>query len=298
MLTYTPCTPQSCAPLSEKQGLICSQGCGTSIINLCCWQFLYQTSIAEYKGNYVLRFISGNQYAYNLCFKPQDLNELIDILSQEAHERGEQLHLAGISEAMLTYFDQAMPGRFSAQYSLDYSDYVYDRNTLSTLSGKKLQSKRNFVNRFKRMYDNYQYLPLTAADAEECLALDKSWINKGLDLGHTEEERNERECIKYVFAHWDELAPLGGMIKVNDQLVAFTYGAAIDDEHFDVCVEKADTSYEGAYAIINWEFANHLPEHYKWINREEDMGIEGLRKVKSAYQPSMMLHKYNLTENP
>lgn len=297
MTDYKPCTPQTCAQLFDRSNLICGEGCDTSIINLCCWQFLYQSHIAEHNGNYILRFMFDGSFAYALRFKPCDLKEIIDILSHEARTGGYPLRIMGVNESMLPYYNEAAPGRFTANYSPDYSDYVYDRNSLATLAGKKLQSKRNFVNRFKRMYEGYEYRPLTVADAEACLALDKSWINKGLDLGHTDEERNERECIKYVFAHWEELHARGGLIKVDGQLVAFTYGAPIDDERFDVCVEKADTAYEGAYAIINHEFVNHLPEQYKWINREEDLGIEGLRKVKNAYQPAIRLHKYLLTEN-
>lgn len=295
MLEYNPCTPQTCAPLFNRDGLVCGQGCDTSVINLCCWQFLYQSHIAEHNGNYILRFLFDGQYSYALRFKPADLTELIDILRSEASAGGYPLRIMGVNEDTLPYFNEAAPNMFHADYSPDYSDYVYDRNSLVTLAGKKLQSKRNFVNRFKRMYANYEYRTLTPADAEECLALDKSWINKGLELGHTEEERNERECIKYVFTHWDELSAQGGLIKVDGQLVAFTYGAPIDNERFDVCVEKADTAYEGAYAIINQEFVNHLPQQFQWINREEDLGIEGLRQVKNAYQPAIRLHKYMLT---
>ena len=76
--------------------------------------------------------------------------------------------------------------------------------------------------------------------------------------------------------------------------MAFTYGAPINDSTFDVCVEKADTAYEGAYAMINQEFVNHLPEQYRYINREEDLGIEGLRKAKLSYMPHQVLMKYSM----
>lgn len=296
LLQFRPCTIETCAPLWEREGLVCGVGCDTSVINLCCWQFLYESSVAEYKGNFLFRFVLDGSYTYSLRFKPADLPELIEVLRQEAKAQGVPLRIMGVNEPMLPYFEQASQGSLKPAYLLDYSDYVYSRESLETLAGKKLQSKRNFLNRFKRNYPGYEYSMLQPSDIEDCLALDKSWINKGLDLGHTDEEKNERLCIKYVFDHWIELRAIGGVLRVDGNLVAFTYGSAIDDQHFDVCVEKANTEYEGAYAVINNEFVRHLPQQYIWINREEDLGIEGLRKAKMSYQPAIRLHKYMLSE--
>ena len=295
MLNFLPCTPQTCLPLRETHGLISPKGCDTSIINLCSWQHLYQGSIAQYQDNIILRFDYNGHRCYSLRFRPEDIGILIDIVRQDAAKVGDKLCIFGVNEDILHYYLDVDP-TLQASYSEDSSDYVYTRQALSTLSGHKLQSKRNFLNRFRRIYPNHIYKPLTTEDMELCLALDKSWINKGLDLGHTDEEINERKTIKYVFDHWDELQAIGGTIYVEGQLVAFTYGSAICHDTFDVCVEKADTVFEGAYAAINNEFINHLPPQYQWINREEDLGIPGLRQAKSTYHPALLLHKYVLTD--
>ena len=79
---------------------------------------------------------------------------------------------------------------------------------------------------------------------------------------------------------------------MQGNIVAFTFGAPINKETFDTCVEKADTSIEGSYAMINYEFANRIPEQYIYVNREEDLGLEGLRKAKLSYQPETILEKY------
>ena len=99
-----------------------------------------------------------------------------------------------------------------------------------------------------------------------------------------------------AFDRWERLQLTGGTIWVDGKLVAFTFGCPINHCTFDVCVEKADTSYEGAFTIINQEFVRHLPEQYTYINREEDMGEEGLRKSKLSYKPDLLLEKYILTE--
>lgn len=296
-LDFQTATPQSCAPLLKREGLIYPRGCDTSIINLCCWQHTYHTAIAGWQGNYAARFLLDGHYTYSLRFKPEDLPQMVEMVKADAAAHGDPLVIMGVNEEMLPYYLQTFPKRFIAEYNDDSSDYVYDRTALSTLAGHKLQSKRNFLNRFRRTYPNYEYRALTCEDIPACLALDKSWINKGLDLGHTQEEKDERVAIHYVFDHWQELQALGGVIYVDGALVAFTYGAPIDDSRFDVCVEKADSNYVGSYAAINNEFVNHLPTNFALINREEDLGIPGLRQAKQTYQPLIWLRKYTLTEN-
>ena len=94
-----------------------------------------------------------------------------------------------------------------------------------------------------------------------------------------------------AFNRWSELGLFGGSIFVGGRMVAFTYGCPINHNTFDVCVEKADVNYEGAFSIINQEFAKHIPEQYFYINREEDLGIPGLRQAKLSYQPFLLLEK-------
>ena len=101
--------------------------------------------------------------------------------------------------------------------------------------------------------------------------------------------------MRRVFKHWDTLQPLGGILLVEGRLVAFTFGGPINHDTFDVCVEKADLNYDGAYAVINREFVRSLPPQYSLINREEDLGLEGLRRAKQSYNPRILLDKYTVT---
>ena len=196
---------------------------------------------------------------------------------------------------MIPIIEASKPGYFAFTYHRDYCDYIYRREALMTLSGKKLQSRRNFANRFRRLYPNYIYAPLSKDDFNDCLTLDKRWLQRKAN-GEVEEEDNaERAFIKRIFNAWDQLGGCGATIRVNNELVAFTFGAAIREHIFDVCVEKANPLYEGSYAIINQEFAGHLPEQFELINREEDLGIDGLRKVKMSYHPEIILKKYAVT---
>ena len=99
--------------------------------------------------------------------------------------------------------------------------------------------------------------------------------------------------VETVFAHWNELGMMGGSIWLDGRMVAFTYGAAVTDDTIDVCVEKADRNIDGLFSVINQQFCAHLPEHFVFVNREEDMGLEGLRKAKLSYHPEILL-SYNV----
>ena len=99
--------------------------------------------------------------------------------------------------------------------------------------------------------------------------------------------------IENVFTHWHQLDMHGGAIFVDGRIIAFSFGAAVSDDTFDTCVEKADRSIDGAFNIINQQMALHLPPQFRYINREEDMGLEGLRKSKLSYHPDTLL-SYNI----
>ena len=195
------------------------------------------------------------------------------------------------SAAKYVKLRDAFPGRFTFTADRDYFDYVYLRSDLATLRGKKYQPKRNHINRFKAAYPNYEYKELTAELVPECLRLESMWC-KANDCAENEALIAERRSMTDALKHINELDLRGGVLHVNGEIVAFTFGAPINNETFDTCVEKANTDIEGAYAMINNEFANRIPEQYIYINREEDLGLEGLRKAKLSYYPETLLEKY------
>ena len=123
------------------------------------------------------------------------------------------------------------------------------------------------------------------------MALEREW-RKTREEQHTSEQNAEQRAMLRAFEHFDELGLMGGCIHVGDRLAAFTYGSALNDHTFDTHVEKADTEFDGAFTIINKLFAQHLPERFTLINREEDMGIDGLRQSKLSYHPAFLQHKF------
>lgn len=266
------------------------RNCDLSFSNLCSWRFLYNTQFAILDGYLLLKFWAEEELVYMMPIGNGDLKKVLEALIEDAHQEGKPFCLLGICSGMCSELETFMPGKFQFTADRDYADYLYLRTDLATLSGKKLQAKRNHVNKFKRTC-NYEYTPITPDRIQECLELEAIWC-KANNCDQHEGTGNERRALVYALHHFDELGLMGGILHVDGKIVAFTFGMPINQDTFGVHVEKADTSIDGAYAMINHEFAKHIPEQYIYINREEDLGIEGLRKAKLSYQPAIILDKY------
>ena len=265
--------------------------CDLNFMNIFSWQFLYQTEVAERQDLLVYRFVADGHTAYMMMCDKGRIGEVLDLLVEEAGSMSHPFLLMGVNEETLPMIEAARPDYFMYEYNRNYCDYIYRRESLATLTGKKLQPKRNHVNKFCKSYPGYEYHPLTPNLFDACLDLDAQWMDQEADE-QLPAVRNERLSMMRVFENWEQLGGLGGAVTVNGELVAFTYGAEITPRVFDVCVEKAHPFYEGAFALINREFVRHLPEQYELINREEDLGLKGLRQSKLSYHPEILLKKY------
>ena len=273
--------------------------CDMNVANLCSWQFLYHTEFAVVEGFLVLRFVLDGHVTYMKPIGKGDLRPVLELLMADARSLGDTLRVACVCPCAQALMDESMPGAFTYTVNRDKSDYLYLREKLVTLSGKKLQPKRNHISKFKRAYPDYEYRPLTPDLMPDCIRLGEEWCRTN-DSGMQHAVQAEQQMIAYALHHMDELHIVGGTLFVEGRMVAFTFGARINAEAFDVCVEKADTAYEGAYAMINNEFVSRLPEDIQYVNREEDLGLEGLRKAKMSYYPDLILDKMvaTLTAQP
>lgn len=273
------------------------QICDLNFMNLCSWQFLYDTELAVIGDWLVFRFYADGHLAYMLPCGGGFPRDILTLLLEDSRQLGHPFLMLGVCEDFVPCIGRAMPGTFHFSHNRDYSDYIYDRNALSTLAGKALQAKRNHVNRFLAAYPDYEFRHLTQQEIPLCRELELRWQHDKQGTNPVAEAyENERRSMNFVFDHWDELDSMGGCLFVNNRLVAFTFGSKINENSFNVCVEKADIRYEGAYAVINRDFVRSLPPEYLYINREEDLGINGLRQAKSSYRPLRLLHKYSVTE--
>lgn len=275
-----------------------SRNCDLNFMNMFSWQFLYATELAAYDEGVIIRFQTHGHLAYLPPLGYSDWGKPLQAMMDDAAALGHPFLMLGVLEDDLERLERCMPGHFHARAERDYADYLYEREALCTLSGKKLQGKRNHVHRFERSYPDFCLIPLDKDHFDACLSLAQKWYDHRENELQTDSFR-ELQSMQNTFAHWEHLGGSGLILQVRGETVAFTYGAPINFDTFDVCVEKADRDYEGAYSFINRSFVTTLPKQYAWINREEDLGIPGLRKAKLSYHPHRLLQKYRvMTRNP
>lgn len=267
------------------------KNCDLAFANICSWRFLYQTQYAVMDGYLLLRFYEGEVLAYMMPVGTGDVKPVLEAMIEDAEMMGGKFRLLGVCVWMQADLEAALPGRFTFRKDRDFFDYIYLRMDLATLKGKKFQSKRNHINKFKKQYPTYEYKELTPELVPECLKLEEEWCREN-DCDELHDLNAERRSMTYALKNMEALGLTGGVLHVDGQIVAFTYGAPINNETWDVCVEKADTEVEGSYSMINYEYANHIDAQYKYINREEDLGLDGLRKAKLSYHPTVLLEKY------
>jgi len=277
------------------------RNCNYTFANLVGWQFWYYTEVCVLENAVVLRYTFDGQQAYMVCTSEALSLELIEALFDDSNG---DLTLIGLEDSQVTQlsmvrssFARLLPtGRKNGQWSIsteparDQYDYIYHRTDLATLHGKHLDAKRNHIHRFRAEHPDFEYRSLTPEFFDECRRLTEIWQEEK-DASDTIDV--EKQVMETIFSNWDTLGMIGGSIFVDGRMVAFTYGSAVTTDTFDVCVEKADRHVEGAFAIINQQFAEHLPKQYIYLNREEDMGIPGLRQAKMSYHPEILL-SYNV----
>lgn len=169
------------------------------------------------------------------------------------------------------------------------SDYVYLTESLIHLRGRKYHRKRNHINQFRKTY-SYRYHPLERDQIEACLDLEEQWCRLRSCVENPA-LLNEEMAIREVLLHFDTLDCLGGVILVDDKVVAFSLGEELNPDTAVIHLEKANPEFTGSYAVINQEFCQNAWSGFTYINREQDLGESGLRQAKLSYYPDHMSNK-------
>jgi uncharacterized protein len=219
------------------------------------------------------------------------LQRLADAAWPFFQQQGWPFRMMYIDEADLPLVKSLSGYQVRLSYQPDFDDYLYDADVLRQLSGKTLHGQRNHLNRFVRTYCGFEYKSLTASDRDEALALVKAWCDDK-DLDCCDLTLSDYLAIRQVFDDFSVLDVHGGTIRIGGKLVAFALGSLLRGDTAVIHFEKAAAGYEGLYAAINKYVLDHAFPGARFVNREEDMGISGLRRAKTAYGPIRMIHKY------
>jgi len=259
-----------------------------SFYNLFAWRNTHPVDYAIHKGFLVV--LSSTFHARHFIMPIElegggNLAEVINDMKDWAFAAGMDFSMIGLTEPMLEQLVFMGPEFIVSDVMV--WDYVYNSDDLITLRGKKFHAKRNHINKFNSLYE-YEYQRMEVRHIPLCVELLNEWSNSH---GGSEWLDGDNRAVREALAHFEELDALGGCLFVEGKLAAFTLGQPVNSEVFCIHIEKALHQYEGIYAKINQLFAQDVCAEYKYINREEDMGIEGLRKSKMSYNPAYLLHK-------
>lgn len=267
--------------------------CAHCFADLFIWRYTYDNQILIKDDFVFIKQRNGLSTFYSFPLGNGDIKNAIETLKHDALERNVPFVLGGINEQQFNQLNEAFPNKFEYSEQRDNEDYIYDSESLITLSGKKLHSKRNFVNRFKSENDGrWNYENITKENIHEVFDFHLSWCDS--DSNESKKDLSNETCaISLAFKNFDELEFKGGLLRLDGKIIAFTIGSRANEDMFVVHIEKADRNIQGSYQMINNQFAINNFEGIKYINREEDLGKEGLRKAKLSYYPAMMGKNYS-----
>ena len=218
------------------------------------------------------------------------MKKAVDKLKEYADANNLPLILFGGQGERFDILIRQLGASFKFTPMRDSFEYIYNRNDLAELSGKKYHSKRNHIATFKKKY-NWSYERLNDNNSSDVLKLLAHWYDSYSEKTSSS-MKTEEEGINRLISGQKVDGVRGGVLRVDGNIIAFTVGCEISSSVFDVNFEKALVEFDGAYAMINQQFVLNELADYSLINREEDMGIEGLRKAKLSYKPAILLEKY------
>ena len=268
-----------------------NRGCEYSFANL----YLWGRQRGAFLADQLVFFSQFNRRSvYLFPVGPGDRKTALDAIIQDAAERGIPCRLTGLMKEDCETVEKLYPGRFRFHSDRDSYDYVYDIHGLAELKGKKYQKKRNHLNKFLSLYPDSHGEPITDENAAAVCEMIERWYSLRQQDDPLADYHMEKAAIHKAMEKRRALQLEGYCLFVDGECVAMSLASALSETVFDVHFEKALEKTEGAYTAINYYFSRYLREKYgavKYLNREDDMGIPGLRHAKLSYKPDWMVEK-------
>lgn len=270
------------------------RGCEYTFGNNFVWSDEFNVEVCFTDDFYFLKRGEGDSVGFVYPAGSGSIQTAVSLLSEYSSELKIPLRIsanAEITRKIVELFPEA-----TAELNRDLCDYVYLAEDLVNLGGRKYHSKRNHLSRFYE--NNWSFEPLSVDNITECLEMNNKWAEQSIDYSNPNDVKDKSDELQVVVRslnNFNQLGYIGGVIRVNGEVNAYTFGESSSQDCFVVHVEKALRDFQGTYAAINREFVKSLGGKYKYINREEDTGSENLRKAKLSYHPVFLEEKYDIT---
>lgn len=263
-----------------------------SFTNLLLWS---KGENIEYKEEDEILIIRGYYNGVEYYYMPlalEENQETVEKIRKEIEKIVSQGHPIGY---FTEYWKEKFKDSFTFKENRNYFDYIYSVEELSKLSGRKFVKKRNRVNKFMKTYD-YKYEKVTDKNITEVIEFQKKWLEEHNILPDEKEILyNEFYGIIYLLENFSKLDIKVGLIKVGNKIVAYAIGEQLTEDTAVIHIEKALHEYAGSYQMINLLFLQNEFSSFKYVNREDDFGDEGIREAKLSYNPIGLLKKYDIT---
>ncbi|MBE6934095.1 MAG: DUF2156 domain-containing protein [Ruminococcaceae bacterium] len=291
--------------LSEKERynrylMHCGErGCEYSLVNL----YLWGRQRIAFVGDCLAFFSQFERSSvYPFPIGNGDIKTVLDAVIHDARMRGLECRLTTMDAEDCALLEKYFPGRFRFHSDRDSWDYIYDIHALADLPGRKYQRKRNHLNRFRQDHPDCRMAEMDENMLPRVEEMVAHWFESHRTPENKDESHMEQKALRRFFSHFRELGLEGAVLVEDGKILAMAVGSFLSDNTFNIHFEKALDEVDGAYTAINQAFAAHLQRKYpqlQWLNREDDLGLPGLRKSKLSYHPHHMVEKFwaNLLED-
>lgn len=255
------------------------------------WQHAYHTMWAVEDGVLFIRAGYGDQTFFMPPFAGDgaSFTHGLALIRDHLAEMGKPFMIKAASPWVVEKIQEFLPGKFNFVEDRDNWEYIYRTQDLINLPGKKFRMKKNHLNSFLRQYGDYVYEPITVDNTEETKAALAEWFARHGDI------EEEKQAISLAFANWEALGMCGAVIRIYGRIEALTMGSFLNERVAHIHFEKANPEIRGLYQAINREFLAREFSTTEFVNREEDLGLTGLRQAKMEYNPDHFAEKYDVT---
>lgn len=267
------------------------RGCEYAFANLFLWgrqQIAFRHGCAAFFSHF------NGRSVYPYPIGDGDRKAVIAEIVQDSQQRGIPCRITNVLAEDRAELEAWFPGRFAFRTDRDGFDYVYAIDDLADLKGRKFQKKRNHFHRFCTEHPNYEIQPIDAGNTPAAQHMVDGWYRQRMREDPHGNYMLESIAMEKAFQNFRGLNLEGILLMDASEVLAVTVGSRLAKNTFDVHFEKAREDAEGAYAAINCEFARYIRQKYPdvhFLDREDDMGVEGLRKAKLSYHPHHMIEK-------
>lgn len=222
-----------------------------------------------------------------------DKRKAFQNILDDAHRHNAVAEFQTLTDTAKRFLETEFPGQFEFQNLRDYAEYLYTAKKLAMLSGNKLSGKRYDANVFRRVYGSRMNVGVIQEnDFDEILSFEKKWLLQCQESHDTDALMREFRVIQKQLDHYRELNLSGIVLRIDGTVCGFGYGVPISASCYDALIEKGDRKIPNIYRILNQEAVRQCAMDYIYVNREEDVGVPGLRVSKLAYQPDILMNKY------